>query len=1637
MNVLESSPYSYRFETQTFNVRIQIVYSDSDLDLVQTSISYPPGGNGWLTYNNITDQYSAQIYWNESFDLRAKYFNITSGAGITGATIHVSGWPDANTTLVMNEIGSGFYNLNLVAGNTIAPGTYNLRINSSAPGFQQREIYITLYIVNRSTQLIRPSYSFAYVSIPWNDSFTLELLYQDTVQSPYVNLTGNDVQIDVLEGGVPTSLNWSLSGPFANDIYKITFYGNISSTEEAHYYLTIVASKNNWTTRYMDFEVVISPIKTELIIDPSIISNHPLGNNKTITVYYRDLDHNIDLTANIEVNWTYSGTDYYTVSSPIPSALGYYYEVEINTSWTSISTYYINITASKPHYVSKTYIITIQIRPRYTQVVYDVPSIVKWGKNTTLTVYLKDMDSNSIISPSSIYASDITINESLGVAVSYSVSGNGYLLNIDTTNISIWYVGLHKLNVTIYSAYGYQNSSTIIDITIATRDTNLIYLTPDIVPYLYNLTLKFQYTDQDNTTGASIGINNDTNPQIPWLASYQGNISITLQVFRDVGLTNEVTNLMYWVFSMKSQYGDGWYNITLDTSSVGLTGGYYALINVTWLSDSLYYNKSIVIPFNIRNITSLLEYEPPGSVKYVPGAFGINFRYTNLDENGAPISGAHLNVTQIFDINSVDITVNFSYSNNYTVIYQGNGWYELRIYMGPNYLHDFGTYKISVKINKTNYDTRQIINITFTIRRGYTQFTSPFAPASQIIDGLTNVTINYIDAESGEGIVNSTGEVILRWNWINASHPQILEVYGWNESSQSWVIGASSGDDGRYQFLLNASTGLGLIIGGRYLLTLNISAGPLVESKTLNITFRIQPQTSIMGVDYPLEVVWNVNATFNVTYTKLDGSVISDTTLSLFCIDYGAYWNSSYWSYYHYGNGVYNITVNTSLYAPPPSGFFTLRVDASSANYTDRSMNVIMRVRPIDTQVILTPPTATSYGELANITIRYWDTYYNVPINDSGSLSDLTGVFINCTNLDSAYWNVYQGSSPGYYILSINTSVFGTLSSSGHLVQFYVKFIGEPYYLNWTDLSLSLIIKARNTELSYTPPSQVPYGTNITVSLSFIDLDSTPSVGIENADIYVIYNSQIWNSTGGYAWVSDLGSGNYNVIINTSKLPSYGSYVFIFQANWSGVPYYNNRSVSINLNIRKIYTILTYVIPPPSAFGLDINFNVVFSVSDSEIPALNGQGLDNCLINITSLYHTTSGQISMTYGSDYLVSPQGNGEYIITISGSKLLKLGTYNITLIASRYNLPDGINYRNSTAFFEFNIRQHYTEILYEPLGNLAWNTTTSLTIAYHDTDNTSKYLSIDNTVLLINGSNTNYGAITDLGNNYFRVDDITIFYNLPLGDYTLNITLYNIQNYSSSTRIIPFSIRNRNTEILYEPVGNIPWNLNTTLILSWHDTDVISNYLQITADRLRINGTQDFGQISYIGNNEYLISDVSFLLNHAPGYYTLNITLFGVQNYSKAEKYIGITIRERNTEILYQPIGNIPWNMTINLILSYHDVDNSSNYLPITNYNIYINGSRDFSSITYIGNNQYRINDLRTVLNLPTGNYYLNITLFNISNYKSATKIIPFTIRSRNTEVLYEPIGNIAWGLNTTIVIAYHDIDDPSNYLTITDQ
>ncbi|NVM54733.1 MAG: hypothetical protein HWN66_13610, partial [Candidatus Helarchaeota archaeon] len=1242
-----------------------------------------PYGNGVTATIHASYDDSASQWYNGQGIEGLDYNNFTLGGS------HI--WSIA-------EIGSGDYTLTIENGSILGLGSYSEDLTLLEGNLSQQSEATPISFTVRSlyTELVadpvpaQPLYENVTIRVYYRVKDTNSLFYNgEGIPNAHVNVTtggysyGTDYWVnEVGNGEYRVTINSSKLGA----ITSYTIWLNASNV--ANYTYATTSSSFNVRAISTSF-VYVAPSPTAW------------GQNVTIDLTFSVEDSLSSLHGN-----SIDDAESITVNETNPSFVGGWsnlgsgnYRVVLNTTGLNVGSYWANITIYRTGYINRTILVRFIMRAHYTQVSYDIPDPKPWGKNATITVYFEDVDLDySRIT--SVY--NITVNESQSFNYSWIPSGNGYAIELDTTDPEIWPVGTHKIQVNIYKNQ-YQNSSSLITITMKTRDTDLVYETPDITPYLQNATIKFQYRDLKNST-TPIGINNNTNPQIPGLQNSAGNVSITVTILNSTYST--VTSATYWIYTMESVagYGDGWYNVTINTGSLGLTGRYYADIVVKWMSLSFYNNQSIRIGFNVRNVTALLEYQPPGSTPYAEGGYvAVWFKYTDLD-NSAPIIGANVTIYNITDPNNSPLSPFTQGLGNYSIEDQGDGWYLIKIFMGSDKLNDFGSYDFAIRFNKTNYDTRSIANITFAIRQGYSQFTSPYAPLSYVINGVVNISINYIDSETGLGIVNTTSgdPVLLNWTWpFNATiHPDVLNVYGWSNTHNRWVVSGDNasypmGEGGRYLLRINFTS---IPVGNRSILALNISAGLTVQSQTLNITFIIEPQTSVMGVTFPQLVVWGVDSVFNVTYQKVDGSGIPGTVLNLFDLDRGQNWNSTHWNYttLDAATGLFGVTVNTSLYPPPSSGYFRIRVEASGGSYTPRTLNVFLYVRPIDSQVTLTPPPATGWNTLTNITIQYYDIYNSIPINDS-DVTDLTDVIINITNVPNAYWTLYNGPANGYYIAEINTSYWATLNEIGHTIYLDITWEGVPYYKNWTGLSVSMPVRSRTTDLSYIAPIQIPYGENSSITFEWRDLEIIGGQGIENTSGKVLFElrdwlNQPWNSSG-FAWIIELGSGQYEVRINSSKLATTGSYDFIAYFNWPGQPFYSNRSISFSINVRQINTILTYIMPAPIPYGNPFQIDVQFNVSDGS-SSLDGAYIAGAILNITSISNSSGPLSSFSYGNNYSVVDNGFGSYTLTIFNTSL-DIDSYSLIIRASRYNIET--IYKNASASFSFTVRALTTTLTY----------------------------------------------------------------------------------------------------------------------------------------------------------------------------------------------------------------------------------------------------------------------------------------------------------------------------------------------------
>ncbi|MHA1276649.1 MAG: hypothetical protein ACTSQI_13045 [Candidatus Helarchaeota archaeon] len=1608
---------------------------------VDPIVDIPYGNDVTATVHAIYDDSASQWYNGQGIpDLSTSDFNVSGGH---------------NFQIV--EIGNGDYTLTITNNTILTLQTYsetltlytgaNFTSDTSSMTFTVRALYTELI-----ADLVPAS------PIGEDVLITVHYRVKDPISSYYNGNGISGAQINITTGGYSYGTDYSVND-LGNGDYEVTIYSSVLSFIQSY----SVALKASNAANYYANATTGSSFDTRAIATSFIYtapSPSPWGFNVSI-----DLSFSIEDSLSSQNGNPLDSADLITVNESDPTFIGEWtdlgsgkYQIELNTTGLSMGSYWANISIYKTNYVNRSVLVRFTMRAHFTQVTYDIPDPKPWGKNTTITVYFEDVDVGySYIHP----VSSITVNESQSYTYNWIDNGDGsFVIETDTTDPNLWPVGDHLLEVNVYQT-GYQNSSTLITITMKTRDTDLIYETPDITPFLQNSTIKIQYRDLKNSTSPT-GINNNTNPQIPGLQYSAGNVSIRVIILDST--LSPVSGATYWIFTMESvsNYGDGWYNITIDTSSLGLTGTYYADITVEWLTLAYYNNQSIRIPFNVRNITALLEYQPPGSTPYAEGGFiSVWLKYTDID-NSLPITNASVNIYYIEDPNNTQLAPFTQALGNYTVADQGDGWYLIKIYMGSDKLFEFGSYDFSIRFNKTNYDTRLIANITFAIRQGYTQFTSPYAPLSYVINGIVNITVNYIDSESGIGIVNTTSgdPVILTWSWpYNASfHPDVMYVFGWSNSLSRWIPSGNEsnypmGDDGRYQLQINFTK---IPVGNRTMISLNITAGRNVQSQVLNITFIIEPQTSVMGVTFPQPVVWGVNSEFNVTYQKIDGTGIPGTVIDLWDLDRGEYWNSSYWSSIElYSSvGLFGITVNTTLHPPPESGFFRIRVDASGGPYTPRSLNVFLNVRPIDSQVTLTPPAASGWNTLTNITIQYYDTYNSVPINDS-DITDSNDVIINITNIPRPYWTLYNGESNGYYIVEINTSYWSTLNEIGHTVYIDVSWEGIPYYKNWSSLTVGVPVRSRNTDLSYTPPLQIPYGENSSIIFEWRDLEISGGVGIENTSGKVIFElrdwlNQAWNSSG-FAWVTALGNGQYQVQINSSQLPSIGSYTFTAYFSWPGQPFYSNRSLSFSINVRQINTILTYGIPAATPYGNPFVLHVQFNISDTSSLS-NGAYIEGAIINITSISNSGGPLSTFSYGNNYSVTDNGQGSYTITIFNQSLT-IDSYSISLMASRYNIE--FIYKNATASLSFSVRALTTTLNYVSPLPVPWGNNVSISFNYQVSDSESLYwdgVGLDVASWVLNNGTIwveglQYSISGSAGSYSLSIDSASVYGN-NIGTFTFDITASEGSNrfINASISNIPFIVRALTTVVSYTPTTPVPFGNNVTVNLFCNVSDSDSWYYN--GQGLNVN-TWILSNSSGIWNeSEYLISGsggvytLTLFANvySSIGTFTFDIlTDFGSNIYENAtSSNVPFTIRALTTALTYIPATPEPYGNNVTIIVKFNVSDPASTLynglgLDVSSWTLsnisgswtegteyIISGGSGLFVFTIINNVYQSIGAYTLDIQASAGSAIYQIASFNN---------IPFTIRALTTALTYIPSTPEPFGNNITLIVRFN-VSDPAS-------
>ncbi|NVM01674.1 MAG: hypothetical protein HWN67_05035, partial [Candidatus Helarchaeota archaeon] len=330
-------------------------------------------------------------------------------------------------------------------------------------------------------------------------------------------------------------------------------------------------------------------------------------------------------------------------------------------------------------------------------------------------------------------------------------------------------------------------------------------------------------------------------------------------------------------------------------------------------------------------------------------------------------------------------------------------------------------------------------------------------------------------------------------------------------------------------------------------------------------------------------------------------------------------------------------------------GLFVLNFDVTHNTTLDRAEDQDALVTPIFT------------GDTVLIKVNYTDID-----EEEGIIGATLNYTIDNATEIKGFMTYYGG---GVYIAEIDTTgwQYGlyNLSVSANKTYFIPQYRDKLIQLEVTQTTI------------FTSPQIgglfVPWGTNVTIDAYYND---SLNQGISNATVKCDWNS-------GYYTIQEMGSGHYQIILNTTIKPI-GIYPLKINASKTG---HVNQEIFISINIRNIYTNLTFIQPSP--VGIDRNVTVQLEYGDID----NGTLISNANITVSSELGAQYWPLNNFSYKE--VSPSGT--YNLTFNTSIFGGGGTYVIYITANK------TNYANATTPVSIFVGDRSTTLTSPQIGGL----------------------------------------------------------------------------------------------------------------------------------------------------------------------------------------------------------------------------------------------------------------------------------------------------------------------------------------------
>ncbi|MEX2682112.1 MAG: hypothetical protein Q6373_010960 [Candidatus Sigynarchaeota archaeon] len=1201
------------------------------------------------------------------------------------------------------------------------------------------------------------------VSVVRGGIVRLEIDYQ--YGSPGTDIT--DATVIYTLNGVPTSIPYNEG----NGNYSATIY--TASLDKGTYVFTFKATRANYEDRLDSLVLIVLDRPTSMALTSQGTASY--GENFTIDITLTDAVNGTGINKNV-IYFTADVQGYSITGTVTGGSDGNYVAMFDGSDFTTLGTYTIRVvwdwpSGVSPYYQSQSGTTLIRIVNRASTLTYDPVGNVPYGDDAVVNLRFEDtLNGSGIVGAALNVNATPSINTPLGdgnyrVIVNTRVLGN----SLGTRYLKI------SVNWTATSVPYYKNQTVLVKVVVVNRPSQLVSDAPAPVQFGEDIIFSVVFSDLSNgsrLSGAAVSIS-------------------TTNVSSSVALQ-----------------GDQSYRISIATLPFPGPGVYYTMVYANWSTgiSPFYTNKSVVVKLTILERSTQVSYDSLAPAPYLNNfTFYINF-LDGINGSTIPLASLAGNLSHPIKWNPVSPGRYLVSINTTHVGTPGIGDSSVLI-------------TITAPAGSPYYADNQIILRLTTTQRPTSLSYDALAPTAYGVDVIFNM--NYLDALNGRGVhtyvtVTSTTPGVLvnaldlgtgvfritvhdlgaltvgshsvtfRFNWTQTQPPyyanQVLSVnimitarpvqltytglvptaYGeqfdftltLRDGISNALLSGRAGDissnastevitplasPGLYNVKISTTE---TTVGSQYF-TLDVAGNATHASTTIAVLFTT--------INRPVQLVSNAisavqyGETFSIVvrYTDgINGTGLNDKESSISL-------NRTHNAPVGTGNGYYTIIVPTTQFSALGTYPTSISVAASAGApyYAAVQITVQLQVASRQASFVVDQVGAAQYWQNFTILVHYTDALNS---------SDIAGTIT--TNNTHA---VISGTS-GDYTIRLNSTWVG-LGTHDLRIDATYPAGSKPFYTNSTSI-ITLIVTPRGASLTAEKQSNVQFGENITISITFQDSVDGRMINIPVGQIAV----NVIGQPGVTKWSSG-SNGIYQVKIGTWGLTSTGSFSINISTSWIGAPYYYNRSQIVPVTVS----------PRSNLFyaGAEIYqtqpYNTLFNVSLYYIDTNNGSVIPDSVAVLKSVVARTPGSSGTTIPAINLTSCPINyysaqQKWVITFNSSLFGDpMAGYRVTM-QFNWNPTQKPFYINQTITFNITTSIASTQLIV--LGSFVEQAGDNHTLDFYYINRISGK-GVDNATITVNGTTSPTALIVGGA----VIWDGTAWYNATGGYYrlTFNVT------------------------------------------------------------------------------------------------------------------------------------------------------------------------------------------------------------------------------------------------------------------------